>query len=97
RHLAGLVLPAALVEARVRGVLLAGVMDQVDVELERVLERRRVHLRLVDRAIRLRRPPGSAEGVEYRRERRTQIAPAGLAAQADAGHLRRVDLTSGRR
>src|SRR5207253_2520840 len=84
-NLAGLVLREAFVVARVRGILLARVLYELRVEVERVLERRLVDLRLVGLPVGLRRPPGAAERVEDGRECRAKVTPAGLATQADAG------------
>jgi hypothetical protein len=63
-----LVLGQAFVEARARGVVFARVVDEVDVELERLLELGLVDLRLVDLPVRRRRPPGAAERVQDGRE-----------------------------
>src|SRR5213075_2475416 len=81
RHLPGLILRQALVVARVRGILLAGVLNEVRVEVERVLKGRLIDLCLVGLAVRLRRPPGAAERVQDGRERGAKVTPAGLATQ----------------
>ena len=80
-----------LVEAVGRGARRAGVLHQVDVELQRVLPFRLVELRLPVLV-----EPARAEGVRHGGQEGHVLAPAGLAAQADAvdavgavGHLAR--------
>ena len=97
RHLAGLVLREALVVARVRGILLAGVLHEFRVEVECVLESRLIDLSLVGLAVRLCRPPRPPERIQDGRECGAEVTPARLATQADARHRRSLDLSrSGR-
>ena len=90
--LAGLILREALVEARVRRVLLAGVVHELGVEVERRLELGLVNHGFVGLPTRRRRPPRPAEGVQHGGERGTEIAPTGFAAQANPRPRLRVDL-----
>ena len=84
----------ALVEAGVGSVVFAGVVEEVDVEVQRFGELGLIDLRCTDGAVVVGQPPGATEGVEHGGEGGAEVAPAGLAAQADAGHLVGVDLAS---
>jgi len=63
---------------------------QLGVKLDRCGEFRRVDL-----CVPVLVEPGSAEGVDHRGQRREDLAPAGLAAQADALHARRCAVCPG--
>ena len=71
-----------LVEAVRRGAGRTGILHQVDVEVERVLP-----LRLVELGLPVLVEPAGAEGVRHGRQEGHVLAPAGLAAQADAVDL----------